>query len=81
MIRALALVGVLAAAHGAVKGRGGSDTADSARTEAGKLALIVSHRLQIPFYKRVGFPSDSAHVSTRLVKSKLEKSTHYASFR
>ena len=46
MIRAPALVGVLAAAYGAVKGRGGSDSADAARTEAGKLALIVSHRLQ-----------------------------------
>jgi hypothetical protein len=74
MIRAPALVGVLAAAYGAVKGRGGSDSADAARTEAGRLALIVSHRLQIPFYKRAGFPRNPANVRGRLVKSRRERS-------
>jgi hypothetical protein len=64
MIRAPALVGALAAAYG-----GGE-----ARTAAGKFALIVSHRLQIPFYKRAGFPRNSANLCGRLVKSRRETS-------
>jgi hypothetical protein len=40
----------------------------AARAKAGKLGLIVSYRLQIPIYKRAGFPRNSANVRGRLVK-------------
>jgi hypothetical protein len=36
------------------------------------LALIVSHRLQIPFYKRAGFPRNPANVPGRLVIVKIK---------